>query len=268
MVSVCDPERAGRAVGSPLASWPGGVEEEEEDFDCPICQEVLKTPIRTKCCKHVFCRECFRSAVRARGPHCPMCRGPVSETEKRAGDIMQKMRERQGRCRSCGAQKFLSKMRNHYKKCKKYQEEYGISDSTPRPATLPPPAPLPPTTPQETGAGTIDPMHRTWPEVIPLGQGGAYTCPYCPLQTLTDMALVQHCLSCHRGESSPRVCPICVRTAWGDTRYHSHNLIGHLALRHRFSYDNYVNVSEDEESHLYRAIQQSVLASLGWIMRP
>ncbi|XP_062337394.1 E3 ubiquitin-protein ligase RNF114-like [Osmerus eperlanus] len=82
------------------------------------------------------------------------------------------------------------------------------------------------------------------------------------------MALVQHCLSCHRGESSPRVCPICVRTAWGDTRYHSRNLIGHLALRHRFSYDNYVNVSEDEESHLYRAIQQSVLPSLGWIMRP
>uniref|UniRef100_A0A8C7IEL2 E3 ubiquitin-protein ligase RNF138 n=1 Tax=Oncorhynchus kisutch TaxID=8019 RepID=A0A8C7IEL2_ONCKI len=74
----------------------------EEDYDCPICQDVLKTPIRTRNCRHVFCKNCFRLAVRAQGPHCPLCRGPVSETEKRAIDVQQQMRERKGQCRACG----------------------------------------------------------------------------------------------------------------------------------------------------------------------
>lgn len=40
--------------------------------------------------------------MRAQGPHCPLCRGPVSETEKRAIDVQQQMRERKGQCRACG----------------------------------------------------------------------------------------------------------------------------------------------------------------------
>nr|XP_020768281.1 E3 ubiquitin-protein ligase RNF138-like isoform X2 [Odocoileus virginianus texanus] len=28
----------------------------EDDFYCPVCQEVLKTPVRTATCQHVFCR--------------------------------------------------------------------------------------------------------------------------------------------------------------------------------------------------------------------
>nr|XP_021482991.1 E3 ubiquitin-protein ligase RNF138-like isoform X4 [Meriones unguiculatus] len=29
----------------------------EEDFYCPICQEVFKTPVRVAACQHVFCRK-------------------------------------------------------------------------------------------------------------------------------------------------------------------------------------------------------------------
>lgn len=53
-------------------------------------------------CPPRFCKNCFRLAVRAQGPHCPLCRGPVSETEKRAIDVQQQMRERKGQCRACG----------------------------------------------------------------------------------------------------------------------------------------------------------------------
>ncbi|XP_052027738.1 E3 ubiquitin-protein ligase RNF138-like isoform X3 [Apodemus sylvaticus] len=29
----------------------------EDDFYCPICQEVFKTPVRVTACQHVFCRK-------------------------------------------------------------------------------------------------------------------------------------------------------------------------------------------------------------------
>ncbi|XP_071217763.1 E3 ubiquitin-protein ligase RNF138-like isoform X1 [Salvelinus alpinus] len=187
----------------------------EEDYDCPICQDVLKTPIRTRNCRHVFCKNCFRLAVRAQGPHCPLCRGPVSETEKRAIDVQQQMRERKGQCRACGTTKFLSKMRVHYKSCRKYLEEYG----TPLDA---PPTPVTPTT-QEVSRVSVDTIHMTGilpgqptqtqiselvrPRVLTLGflGGRVYSCPYCPLQGLTDMRLVQHCVGSHTGENAPAV---------------------------------------------------------------
>ncbi|XP_041696970.1 E3 ubiquitin-protein ligase RNF138-like [Coregonus clupeaformis] len=125
----------------------------EEDYDCPICQDVLRTPIRTRNCRHVFCKDCFRLAVRAQGPHCPLCRGPVSETEKRAADVQQQMRERKGQCRACGTTKFLSKMRVHYKSCRKYLEEYGT------PLDAPPP-PVTPAT-QEVSRVPMDTIHMT-----------------------------------------------------------------------------------------------------------
>uniref|UniRef100_A0A4W5KZ61 E3 ubiquitin-protein ligase RNF138 n=1 Tax=Hucho hucho TaxID=62062 RepID=A0A4W5KZ61_9TELE len=186
----------------------------EEDYDCPICQDVLKTPIRTRDCRHVFCKNCFRLAVRAQGPHCPLCRGPVSETEKRATDVQQQMRERKGQCRACGTTTFLSKMRVHYKSCRKYLEEYGT------PLDAPPP-PVTPTT-QEVSHVSVDTIHMT-------GQ----------------------------------VCPICAATVWGNASYCSRNLIGHLAIRHCFSYDTYMNVGEDDYTQLCLAIQQSLQEGTG-----
>nr|XP_046177990.1 E3 ubiquitin-protein ligase RNF138-like [Oncorhynchus gorbuscha]XP_046177991.1 E3 ubiquitin-protein ligase RNF138-like [Oncorhynchus gorbuscha] len=245
----------------------------EEDYDCPICQDVLKTPIRTRNCRHVFCKNCFRLAVRAQGPHCPLCRGPVSETEKRAIDVQQQMRERKGQCRACGTTKFLSKMRVHYKCCRKYLEEYGT------PLDAPPP-PVTPTT-QEVSRVSVDTIHMTGilpgqptqtqiselvrPRVLTLGflGGRVYSCPYCPLQGLTDMRLVQHCVGSHTGENAPAVCPICAATVWGNASYCSRNLIGHLAIRHYFSYDTYMNVGEDDYTQLCLAIQQSLRQGTG-----
>ncbi|XP_018613046.1 E3 ubiquitin-protein ligase RNF114-like isoform X2 [Scleropages formosus] len=84
-----------------------------------------------------------------------------------------------------------------------------------------------------------------------------YCCPYCPLQGLRDTALVQHCLGSHPTARSPAVCPICAATSWGDASYRSGNFIGHLRLRHRFSYNNYMDMNEDEDVQVNRALQES-----------
>ncbi|XP_028618010.1 E3 ubiquitin-protein ligase RNF138-like isoform X4 [Grammomys surdaster] len=34
----------------------------EDDFYCPICQEVFKTPVRIAACQHVFCRKSAENA--------------------------------------------------------------------------------------------------------------------------------------------------------------------------------------------------------------
>ncbi|KAM6948725.1 meprin A subunit beta [Aplochiton taeniatus] len=73
-----------------------------------------------------------------------------------------------------------------------------------------------------------------------LGQG-QYSCPYCAQPCFSDHELVQHCVSLHREDRTPKVCPICAFTPWGDGDYFSRNLIAHLAYRHRFSYDAYLH---------------------------
>nr|XP_044630470.1 E3 ubiquitin-protein ligase RNF138 isoform X2 [Equus asinus]XP_044630471.1 E3 ubiquitin-protein ligase RNF138 isoform X2 [Equus asinus] len=107
----------------------------EDDFYCPVCQEVLKTPVRTAACQHVFCRKCFLTAMRESGIHCPLCRGNVTRRERacpeRALDLENIMRKFSGSCRCCAKQIKFYRMRHHYKSCKKYQDEYGVSSIIP-----------------------------------------------------------------------------------------------------------------------------------------
>ncbi|KAG5841878.1 hypothetical protein ANANG_G00171700 [Anguilla anguilla] len=232
-------------------------DDSSDNFDCPICHDVLKIPIRTKTCRHVFCRSCFVTAVTTHGLHCPLCRGPVSLREKKAQDIQQQMKETSGPCRACGSQSLFSKMRTHYKYCKAYIEEYGPPASSRIVQRV-----------QDGGdnnAQTIPPVRI--PAVPHVGQSSpvtgrptaSYSCPYCQQPGLSDMALVQHCASTHSWDLTPVVCPICVATSWGDPNYYSRNFIGHLMARHRFSYGIYMNVHEDEDTQLHLAIQHSIL---------
>ncbi|XP_071410710.1 E3 ubiquitin-protein ligase RNF138 isoform X4 [Pithys albifrons albifrons] len=107
----------------------------EDDFYCPVCQEVFKTPVRTANCRHVFCRKCFLTAIRQSGTHCPLCRGSVTKKErtypKRALDVENSMKKASGVCKYCETQVRFSWMRQHYKTCKKYQDEYGVSSIIP-----------------------------------------------------------------------------------------------------------------------------------------
>ncbi|KAG8442097.1 hypothetical protein GDO86_011044 [Hymenochirus boettgeri] len=105
--------------------------DQTENYLCPVCQEILQTPVRTQYCQHVFCRKCFLMAMKSGGAYCPLCRGPVCKRERstpdRASDIDFEMRRLSGGCMYCRKQVKLYYMKLHYKSCRKYQEEYGIS---------------------------------------------------------------------------------------------------------------------------------------------
>ncbi|KAM4689457.1 E3 ubiquitin-protein ligase RNF138-like [Discoglossus pictus] len=101
----------------------------DEDFYCPVCQEVLQTPVKTINCEHIFCRKCFLTAMKTSGAHCPLCRSPVKKKERfvptRAANIEAEMRTRSGHCKCCGKLVKYHLMRRHYKTCWEYQEEFG-----------------------------------------------------------------------------------------------------------------------------------------------
>ncbi|XP_060776322.1 E3 ubiquitin-protein ligase RNF138-like [Neoarius graeffei] len=168
--------------------------EEDCDYDCPICQEVLKMPVRTKNCQHVFCRSCFQMAVRSQGPQCPMCRSPVSERECRATDIQNRMRQTKGKCRACGKERLFSKMRLHYRFCKKYIEEFGPISKP----TLPLPVQTPNLPDYHHSSVFIHNIPNMPIPTPPISAGRVYLCPYCSLMDGSNVALTEHCVFQHQ----------------------------------------------------------------------
>jgi len=60
-------------MASPNPPEPEFTEPLPEDYQCPICQEVLKEPHLTDCCGGNFCHGCINRILRD-GGHCPLCR--------------------------------------------------------------------------------------------------------------------------------------------------------------------------------------------------
>ncbi|XP_063781056.1 E3 ubiquitin-protein ligase RNF138 isoform X2 [Pseudophryne corroboree] len=193
---------------------------EMQDFNCPVCQEIFQTPVRTQSCQHLFCRKCFLMAVKASGAHCPLCRGAISRWERatptRASDIELEMRSRSMECLYCGKQVKLSYMRLHYKSCKRYQEEFGTTSKYAK---------------VQSSTYTTKPLEAT------------YNCPLCPQQTLTRRALLDHCNFMHYFEVVKAVCPICTFLPWGDPIQATGNIVGHLNARHQFSYEDFMLIN-------------------------
>ncbi|XP_077348742.1 E3 ubiquitin-protein ligase RNF138 isoform X1 [Lithobates pipiens] len=218
------------------ASSSAALSHDKEDFCCPICQEIFQTPVRIESCQHVFCRKCFMSAVKASGARCPLCRGAICRRERsaptRASDIEIEMRTHSAGCMYCGKQVKLSCMRLHYKSCKSYQEEYGIAPKEPRGENT-------------DGACATKPMETT------------YTCPLCPQQDLNRQALLDHCIFMHYFEDGEAVCPICCTLPWGNPGQETANIVAHLNSRHRFSYEEFMNVYLDEDAQYQAAIDKS-----------
>ena len=60
-------------MASPNPPEPEFTEPLPEDYQCPICHEVLKEPQLTDCCGGNFCCGCISQILR-NGGHCPLCR--------------------------------------------------------------------------------------------------------------------------------------------------------------------------------------------------
>ncbi|XP_026164139.1 nuclear factor 7, ovary-like [Mastacembelus armatus] len=53
----------------------------EEDFCCPVCQEVFRDPVVLSC-SHSFCKDCLKSWWREKPTHeCPLCKRRSSKNE-------------------------------------------------------------------------------------------------------------------------------------------------------------------------------------------
>ncbi|KAM9164235.1 E3 ubiquitin-protein ligase RNF138-like isoform 3-T4 [Pangshura tecta] len=242
-----------------MAEEPATICFNEEDFYCPVCQEVFKTPVRTVTCQHVFCRKCFLTAIRESGTHCPLCRGTVTKKErscpKRALDVENNMKKLSGCCRCCEKQVRFSRMRHHYKTCKKYQDEYGVPSIVPNFQI----------SQDSTGnsnrsdTSTFDNGEMANLQTL---QGDAsahptFKCPLCQETNFTRQHLLDHCNNRHLYQIVPVICPICVSLPWADPSQVTRNLVSHLNLRHQFDYGEFVNLQLDEETQYQNAVEES-----------
>nr|XP_034341967.1 E3 ubiquitin-protein ligase RNF138-like isoform X3 [Arvicanthis niloticus] len=160
----------------------------EDDFYCPICQEVFKTPVRVVACQHVFCRKCFLTAMKESRIHCPVCRGNVTRRERacpeRALDIETIMRSFPGNCRCCSQRVELYRMRQHYKTCEKYQDEFGVSTHA---SSI------------QLSPGTVGNTNNE----ASTSENPTFDCPLCEEVSMTRQRLLDHCNSSHRGHVVP-----------------------------------------------------------------
>ncbi|XP_045383305.1 E3 ubiquitin-protein ligase RNF138 isoform X1 [Lemur catta] len=264
----------------------------EDDFYCPVCQEVLKTPVRTAACQHVeemeiqcglsvlpnitqllngearircsssfvpcficFCRKCFLTAMRESGVHCPLCRGNVTRRERacpeRALDLEDIMRKFSGSCRCCAKQIKFYRMRHHYKSCKKYQDEYGVSSIIPNFQI------------SQDSVGNSNRSETSTSDNTESYQENTssghptFKCPLCQESNFTRQRLLDHCNSNHLFQIVPVTCPICVSLPWGDPSQITRNFVSHLNQRHRFDYGEFVNLQLDEETQYQTAVEES-----------
>uniref|UniRef100_A0A2I3TSM2 E3 ubiquitin-protein ligase RNF138 n=1 Tax=Pan troglodytes TaxID=9598 RepID=A0A2I3TSM2_PANTR len=198
----------------------------KDDFYCPVCQEVLKTPVRTAACQHVLCRKCFLTAMRESGAHCPLCHGNVTRRERacpeRALDLENIMRKFSGSCRCCAKQIKFYRMRHHYKSCKKYQDEYDVSSIIPN---------------FQISQDSVGNSNRK--------------------SDFTKERLLDHSNSNHLFQILPVTCPICVSLPWGDPSQITRNFVSHLNQRHQFDYGEFVNLQVDEETQCQTAVEES-----------
>ncbi|XP_025032369.1 E3 ubiquitin-protein ligase RNF138 [Python bivittatus] len=214
----------------------------EDDYYCPVCQDVFKTPVRISICQHVFCRKCFLMAMKEGGTHCPLCRGIVTRKEKarpnRALDVENNMKKLVGSCRCCEKQIRFSRMRQHYKSCKKYQDEYGVSSVIPNLDI------------SQDSTGNSFRSDSSTSEVgensnlhvpeEPASEQPTFKCPLCQESNFTRQTLLDHCNDRHLYQVDPVVCPVCVTLPWGDPNQVTRDLVGHLNQRHQLDYGNFM----------------------------
>nr|XP_048298624.1 E3 ubiquitin-protein ligase RNF138 isoform X2 [Myodes glareolus] len=143
-----------------------------------------------------FCRKCFLTAMRESGIHCPLCRGSVTRRERacpeRALDLENIMRKFSGSCRCCSKKIKFYRMRHHYKSCKKYQDEYGVSSVIPNFKISQ--DPVRSSNRNETPSSDNT---ETYQENTSSSGHPTFKCPLCQESNFTRQRLLDHCNSNH-----------------------------------------------------------------------
>ncbi|XP_069739776.1 E3 ubiquitin-protein ligase RNF114 isoform X2 [Narcine bancroftii] len=185
--------------------------DDKDSLTCPVCLEIYENPMRIEC-SHIFCSSCLLALQKPKKPICAVCRFPLKGAI-RAIDIEKKLEVTPSSCSGCGTQICMNKLRSHNATCAKYQEF--ISEGV---------------------KASMKDQHPS----LSMPNRFTFTCPFCNAKNLDQDGLVEHCISSHTGEYAKKVCPICSSMPWGDPNFRSADLIQHLKIRHRFSYDTFV----------------------------
>ncbi|XP_050005518.1 E3 ubiquitin-protein ligase RNF138-like isoform X1 [Alexandromys fortis] len=237
----------------------------EDDFYCPICQEVFKTPVRVAACQHIFCRKCFLTAMKESRIHCPLCRGNVTRRERarpeRALDLETIMRSFPGSCRYCFQRIELCRMRQHYKTCKKYQDEFGVSSTTTLSSFQLSPDSVGNSNSNSEASTSENAEAYLEDNAIPSDQP-SFDCPLCEEANMTRQRLLDHCNSNHASHVVPSICPICLSLPWGNPTQLTRNFVSHLNERHQFDYGAFMNLHLDEETQYQIAVEESLQGNI------
>lgn len=145
-------------------------------------------------------------------------------------------------------------MRQHYKTCKKYQDEYGVSSIIPNLQISQD------STGNSSRSDAISDNGEMANSQILQGETSrhpTFKCPLCQEANFTRQRLLDHCNNRHLYQIVPVICPICVSLPWADTNQVTRNLVSHLNLRHQFDYGEFVNLQLDEEAQYQNAVQES-----------
>ncbi|XP_010558921.2 PREDICTED: putative SWI/SNF-related matrix-associated actin-dependent regulator of chromatin subfamily A member 3-like 1 [Tarenaya hassleriana] len=88
-VALCPPELRSFSTSSAIEDVSDKPEllqklvavlQDGEDFDCPICISPPTDFIITRCA-HIFCRVCILKTLQRTNPCCPLCRGPLTQSD-------------------------------------------------------------------------------------------------------------------------------------------------------------------------------------------
>lgn len=254
------------------------------NVDCAICLEVLEDPVRLRPCGHGFCRSCLGFAVgagqavsdvspsapaslsshSAPAPslspvqsasisslsataeaaagaassgalRCPLCRQAVAEVETDYA-AAHALSMRFVQCPSCGMEMAATALRKHKDFCEAERR------------------------------ATQEAVRRAQQQANPLApqmpNRSTFKCPFpdCEAANMDGKDLCNHFETAHKNSTCSAVCPVCVSMPWGDPNYVSRDIVNHIRLRHRFTYDEYVDYQEadDEDAILQAVLKQSL----------
>ncbi|KAK3608037.1 hypothetical protein CHS0354_031023 [Potamilus streckersoni] len=203
------------------------------EYTCPICLDILKTPVIISCGNnHVYCKACLEEYAEVSDPKCAECREEFNPRHTTpAEDLIIKMKTTNTVCSWCEEQMLISKLRNHLAKCSK--ADRSIPKFKP-----------------------IGETSQCIPSDVP--NRSTFTCPYCQLRNLDIHGLRNHCNQEHATNTAAVVCPVCSSMPWGDGNLKSADFNSHLNTRHRFEYDTYVDYQQDDDEMLQAAIRASL----------
>jgi len=193
----------------------------DAELCCPVCRDLLVVPMLHRPCSNSFCGSCLRQLLAAEAK-CPICRLPLERGDLRRNGELEDLVVHMNVTCSCGRILQGPEVTPHLAVCtyemRKRQVEYRHAQR------------------KSTGV-------NRW----------TFACPVCPASLMNRESLRQHVKS-HGLVAA--ACPVCALLPWNG-QHREEDLAGHLASRHAFDLDTWVDFEMTEEQMLAAALRAS-----------